>query len=357
MAGTATKVTPLTEVSQVSGFVTQPVSQQLASAKGPGVNGVKVEGDAGSNVLLNTISSFRSEVQVEILEGPPIPDSVLLTVAALHMTKKSAATERHDEINTSDNCERIDSDECASNTSARATQGPSDTDFDYHEESDCLTLTDSDSEIHSISCGRADYIATLEKTVIKLDGVVHQLQDWYDDSKAQRDALQREAGGLRQVVAQSPLHVNAPCSDARTPGPSTRSPSSLAISVDIDASCAASPSDASSISTEQTGSSISGHPSTSEGVAVSSVITPMVAITTGQSVAASEPAMSPAPQKLKAAPSPSWGCRSCGTDPCEDPTATQCGHIFCYSCIVKEIAENMQCPVCQRVFLLRLVAF
>ena len=27
---------------------------------------------------------------------------------------------------------------------------------------------------------------------------------------------------------------------------------------------------------------------------------------------------------------PSWHCRSCGKDPCDDPTATVCGHIFCH---------------------------
>lgn len=30
---------------------------------------------------------------------------------------------------------------------------------------------------------------------------------------------------------------------------------------------------------------------------------------------------------------PSWHCRSCGKDPCESPTATQCGHIFCHRCV------------------------
>ncbi|KAH9911806.1 uncharacterized protein B0H18DRAFT_1058865 [Fomitopsis serialis] len=51
-----------------------------------------------------------------------------------------------------------------------------------------------------------------------------------------------------------------------------------------------------------------------------------------------------------------WRCRSCGKDPCEGPTATQCGHIFCHSCIMKEIVEKMQCPVCSHVFLLKLHA-
>ncbi|KAH9932260.1 uncharacterized protein B0H18DRAFT_987314 [Fomitopsis serialis] len=64
-----------------------------------------------------------------------------------------------------------------------------------------------------------------------------------------------------------------------------------------------------------------------------------------------------APPEARSSADLSWHCRSCGKDPCEDPTATQCGHIFCYKCIVKEIAENMQCPVCNKLFLLRLQAF
>lgn len=30
----------------------------------------------------------------------------------------------------------------------------------------------------------------------------------------------------------------------------------------------------------------------------------------------------------------SWHCRSCGKHPCDRPTATACGHIFCYGCVV-----------------------
>lgn len=26
----------------------------------------------------------------------------------------------------------------------------------------------------------------------------------------------------------------------------------------------------------------------------------------------------------------SWRCQSCGRDPCDDPTAASCGHIFCF---------------------------
>ncbi|KAH9835437.1 uncharacterized protein C8Q71DRAFT_119868 [Rhodofomes roseus] len=50
----------------------------------------------------------------------------------------------------------------------------------------------------------------------------------------------------------------------------------------------------------------------------------------------------------------SWHCRSCMKDPCEEPTATVCGHIFCHQCIIKELATSMACPVCKKMFLLRL---
>ncbi|OCH87132.1 hypothetical protein OBBRIDRAFT_782106 [Obba rivulosa] len=49
-----------------------------------------------------------------------------------------------------------------------------------------------------------------------------------------------------------------------------------------------------------------------------------------------------------------WHCRICLQDPCREPTATLCGHIFCHECIVKELSRNYQCPVCKRVMLVRL---
>ncbi|EMD34750.1 hypothetical protein CERSUDRAFT_116948 [Gelatoporia subvermispora B] len=47
-------------------------------------------------------------------------------------------------------------------------------------------------------------------------------------------------------------------------------------------------------------------------------------------------------------------CRICFEDPCQDPTATICGHIFCHECIVQELATNHQCPVCKSTMLVRL---
>ncbi|EPS97012.1 hypothetical protein FOMPIDRAFT_1052717 [Fomitopsis schrenkii] len=73
--------------------------------------------------------------------------------------------------------------------------------------------------------------------------------------------------------------------------------------------------------------------------------------TTAESIPQPQPA-GPLPRAPPAGPS--WHCRSCGKDPCDKPTATACGHIFCHQCIVKEIAETMQCPVCRKMFLLKL---
>ncbi|OSD02700.1 hypothetical protein PYCCODRAFT_1389943 [Trametes coccinea BRFM310] len=50
----------------------------------------------------------------------------------------------------------------------------------------------------------------------------------------------------------------------------------------------------------------------------------------------------------------SFHCRSCMHDPCVAPMATMCGHIFCTACILKELAKTGSCPVCGKLFLLRL---
>ncbi|KAI0748695.1 hypothetical protein C8Q80DRAFT_753712 [Daedaleopsis nitida] len=65
------------------------------------------------------------------------------------------------------------------------------------------------------------------------------------------------------------------------------------------------------------------------------------------------------PARTARAPAPStptgmsFHCRACLNDPVE-PVTTMCGHLFCHSCIVQEIATRMCCPVCQEVFLVRL---
>ncbi|KAI0723724.1 hypothetical protein C8T65DRAFT_627192 [Cerioporus squamosus] len=50
----------------------------------------------------------------------------------------------------------------------------------------------------------------------------------------------------------------------------------------------------------------------------------------------------------------SFHCRSCLRDPCVQPVATICGHIFCHRCIVQELSTKMCCPVCQKTFFIRL---
>jgi len=45
-------------------------------------------------------------------------------------------------------------------------------------------------------------------------------------------------------------------------------------------------------------------------------------------------------------------CRLCMADPCDEATATFCGHIFCHSCITQEVMETSRCPVCNAPTLL-----
>ncbi|KAI0360407.1 hypothetical protein OH77DRAFT_679902 [Trametes cingulata] len=50
----------------------------------------------------------------------------------------------------------------------------------------------------------------------------------------------------------------------------------------------------------------------------------------------------------------SWHCRFCRISACVVPIATVCGHIFCKTCITREVALSGCCPVCRKMFLLRL---
>ncbi|EIW77035.1 hypothetical protein CONPUDRAFT_146147 [Coniophora puteana RWD-64-598 SS2] len=45
-------------------------------------------------------------------------------------------------------------------------------------------------------------------------------------------------------------------------------------------------------------------------------------------------------------------CRMCGRDPCEEVTATMCGHLFCKQCITEEVIAHSACPVCKHAVLL-----
>jgi hypothetical protein len=44
--------------------------------------------------------------------------------------------------------------------------------------------------------------------------------------------------------------------------------------------------------------------------------------------------------------------RGCGADPCIEPTAAMCGHIFCNACITRAVAETSACPLCANPTLL-----
>ncbi|KAI0646580.1 hypothetical protein C8Q79DRAFT_963419 [Trametes meyenii] len=59
-------------------------------------------------------------------------------------------------------------------------------------------------------------------------------------------------------------------------------------------------------------------------------------------------------QAKAAAGTISWHCRSCMQEPCDAPTATACGHIFCTACIIKELSKTGACPACDKLILLRL---
>ncbi|KAI0000661.1 hypothetical protein BJV74DRAFT_959616 [Russula compacta] len=45
-------------------------------------------------------------------------------------------------------------------------------------------------------------------------------------------------------------------------------------------------------------------------------------------------------------------CRMCRRDPCRQPAATMCGHVFCYKCISSEVVKTSRCPVCEAPTLL-----
>ncbi|KAF5383090.1 hypothetical protein D9615_005077 [Tricholomella constricta] len=53
-----------------------------------------------------------------------------------------------------------------------------------------------------------------------------------------------------------------------------------------------------------------------------------------------------------AAPSLRVNCRMCPSNPCIEPTATLCGHLFCYRCISEHILQDPHCPVCSRAMML-----
>ncbi|KZT68406.1 hypothetical protein DAEQUDRAFT_727984 [Daedalea quercina L-15889] len=169
-----------------------------------------------------------------------------------------------------------------------------------------------------------------------------------------------EADGPRE--SPSARYPAAPLSNACTFGRSTRASSSSITDVQstsASSSCRATSASLSVLDVSNVPSINTQPKSTSappkieeEVVSTISTTTPSATMTTERPVAASA---SPANTVNQSKPTAlSWHCRSCGKDPCEDPTATQCGHIFCRCCIVREIAERLECPVCHKMFLLKL---
>ncbi|KAF9456599.1 hypothetical protein BDZ94DRAFT_1314991 [Collybia nuda] len=59
-----------------------------------------------------------------------------------------------------------------------------------------------------------------------------------------------------------------------------------------------------------------------------------------------QPLLSPNISTSQDAPIQHMHCRLCQSNPCEDLTATMCGHIFCYRCITDEIIKTSRCPSC-----------
>ncbi|KAG7097674.1 hypothetical protein E1B28_005000 [Marasmius oreades] len=45
-------------------------------------------------------------------------------------------------------------------------------------------------------------------------------------------------------------------------------------------------------------------------------------------------------------------CRLCGRDPCDDCTATLCGHLYCRGCITEYVIKTPRCPTCSAPTLL-----
>jgi len=320
---------PSSETGQDAGMMTQTTSEQEQSAKTPEVD---LESDTGSVISVNSFSSTNSEVDALVAQAQALPHSLNMAVQC------EDADEREEEAS-SDTYEYIHADERSTDVDARAIYERPDSVISY------VTETDLDSAVLSAS-----------SSARPLDSTATQASS---SSNAARDMDAEQLDYPEDVMSES--YVSAPLSYACTRGLSTRL-ESIDISMESASRPAASPSliasdtsaDAPPVSTRQTRGSTSSRSGVSEDV--SSITASVATSTRSPTPTPSEPAASALPQGRSAASGPSWHCRSCGKDPCEDPTATQCGHIFCYKCIVKEIAQSMKCPVCNKLFLLRLQA-
>ncbi|KAI6104340.1 hypothetical protein F5141DRAFT_1129114 [Pisolithus sp. B1] len=60
----------------------------------------------------------------------------------------------------------------------------------------------------------------------------------------------------------------------------------------------------------------------------------------------------PTNRKTFRSSAPSYHCRICLKDCCDEPTTTACGHLFCYECISNSIMDDPHCPECNAPTLL-----
>ncbi|KAI6103846.1 hypothetical protein EV401DRAFT_692535 [Pisolithus croceorrhizus] len=60
----------------------------------------------------------------------------------------------------------------------------------------------------------------------------------------------------------------------------------------------------------------------------------------------------PTNRKTFRSSAPSYHCRICLKDCCDEPTTTTCGHLFCYECISNSIMDDPHCPECNAPTLL-----
>ncbi|KAH9932258.1 uncharacterized protein B0H18DRAFT_1208566 [Fomitopsis serialis] len=320
---------PSGEPGQDAGTLTQTMFEQEHPVQTPEVN---LGSDTGSVISFDYLSSTSSESDALFAQARALPHPSNTAVQCEN------ADEREDEAS-SDLYDYIHADERSTDVNAGAIYERPDSVISY------VTETDLNSAVLSASSSArpSDSTATQASS----------------STKAVRDMDAEQLDYPKDTMSES--YVSAPLSDACTRGLSIR-PGSIDISMESASCPATSPSliasdtsaDALPVSTGRTRGSTSSRSEVSEDV--TSIIVSVATSTSSPTPAPSEPVASALPQGRSAASGPSWHCRSCGKDPCEDPTATQCGHIFCHSCIVKEIAEKLQCPVCHKLFLLRLHA-
>ncbi|KAI0636425.1 hypothetical protein C8Q77DRAFT_1092666 [Trametes polyzona] len=94
---------------------------------------------------------------------------------------------------------------------------------------------------------------------------------------------------------------------------------------------------------------------TSAPDATSSMNTPSLAQTLESDKSGGDVVTLPAPEPpRRPAPTKSFHCESCVRSACTEPMSTVCGHVFCRSCLIRELEAHGTCPVCHKIFFLKL---